>query len=127
MNKPQKPPKNQPEHIPYEDGEELSLTKFPEDNDPVDSEGKGVFEKPMTDPWINAELSLPQGEDMKNAKVIRQSKDLDGKIIGTYDEKPFLNTIIYDVEFPDGKIKDYAANVIAENMYSQVDLEGHHY
>ena len=43
---------------------------------------------------------------------------------GTYDDNPFLNTIIYDVEFPDGQVKDYAANVIAENMLTQVDSDG---
>ena len=33
--------------------------------------------------------------------------------------------MIYDVEFPDGTIKEYAANIIAENMYAQVDPDGH--
>ena len=42
---------------------------------------------------------------------------------GTYDDNPFLNTIIYEVEFPDGQVKDYAANVIAENMLTQVDSD----
>ena len=41
-----------------------------------------------------------------------------------YDDNPFLNTIIYEVEFPDGQVKDYAANVIAENMLTQVDSDG---
>ena len=31
---------------------------------------------------------------------------------------------MYDVEFPDEKVKEYAANVIAENILSQVDSEG---
>ena len=31
---------------------------------------------------------------------------------------------MYDVEFPDGEVKEYAANVIAENMLGQVDNEG---
>ena len=31
----------------------------------------------------------------------------------------------YDVEFPDGEIKEYRANAIAENMYAQVDTYGH--
>ena len=35
------------------------------------------------------------------------------------------NILIYDVEFPDGQIKKYAANIIAENMYAQVDADGH--
>ena len=33
--------------------------------------------------------------------------------------------MVYDVQFPDGEIKEYAANVIAENMYNQVDADGH--
>eukprot|EP00957_Ditylum_brightwellii_P136491 10409346-Ditylum_brightwellii.AAC.1 len=35
-----------------------------------------------------------------------------------------LNSTIYEVEFPDGEVKDYAANVIAENMLTQVDYKG---
>ena len=31
---------------------------------------------------------------------------------------------IYDVEFPDGIIKEYTTNIIAENMYTQVDQYG---
>ena len=31
--------------------------------------------------------------------------------------------MVYDVEFPDGQIKDYSANLITENMYAQVDAE----
>ena len=38
-----------------------------------------------------------------------------------------LNTRIYDVMFPDGNIQQYSTNVIAENIYSQVDDEGHRY
>ena len=59
--------------------------------------------------------------------MIGRAKDSNGEIIGTYNENPFLNTIVYDVEFPDGEIKEYGANVIAENMYSQVDPDGHRY
>ena len=46
------------------------------------------------------------------------------KFIGKYDSNPVLNTIVYDAEFPDGSIREYRANVIAYNMYSQVDSEG---
>jgi len=35
--------------------------------------------------------------------------------------------MIYDVQFPDGTVKGYVANVITENMYSQVDADGHSY
>ena len=32
--------------------------------------------------------------------------------------------MIYDVEFPDGQIKEYSANIIAKNMLMQIDFEG---
>ena len=36
-----------------------------------------------------------------------------------------MNTQVYDVLFPDGGIRQYSANIIAENIFSQVDEEGH--
>ena len=33
--------------------------------------------------------------------------------------------MIYEVQFPDGQVKEYAANVIAENMLTQVDSDGY--
>jgi hypothetical protein len=36
-----------------------------------------------------------------------------------------LNLIIYEVKFPDDQVKEYAANVIAENMLTQVDSDGY--
>ena len=32
--------------------------------------------------------------------------------------------MIYEVEFQDGMVKEYAANVIAQNLLSQIDSEG---
>jgi hypothetical protein len=32
---------------------------------------------------------------------------------------------LYEVKFPDGHVSEYAANVIIENIYQQVDSEGH--
>ena len=60
------------------------------------------------------------------AKVIRRSIGPDGKIVGAFNENPILNTLVYDVEFLDGAVKQYAANVIAENVLNQVDSMGCH-
>jgi hypothetical protein len=38
-----------------------------------------------------------------------------------------LDTITYNVEFPDGRSQEYKANVIAENMYAQCDEEGNQF
>jgi hypothetical protein len=35
-----------------------------------------------------------------------------------------LDTSLYDVEFDDGRVGTYSANVIAENIFEQVDTEG---
>ena len=60
------------------------------------------------------------------AKVIRQSIDINGNIIGDLDKATSLNSLVYDVKFPDSAIKKYAANVIAENILSQVNSNGYH-
>ena len=111
--------------IPYSDDSDGEPELLPEDNDPLDKDGSAMFEKPITDQLIHAEVHLPQGDSIKAARVIGRSKDSNGQIIGVYDENPLLNTLVYDVEFPDGDIKEYSANVIAENMYAQVDPDGH--
>ena len=61
---------------------------------------------------------------MNKVKVVGRSKDDDGNIIVKYDSNPMLNTIVYDVKIPDGSIREYGANIIADNMYSQVYSEG---
>ena len=115
------------DYVPYADGELDPAPIHDLDEDPVEKDGTAVFEKPITDHLIHAELCLPQGEDMRLAKVKGRSKDGDGETIGIYDNNPILNTMVYDVEFPDGEAREYSANTIAENIYAQVDTEGHSY
>ena len=47
-----------------------------------------------------------------------------GKLAGVYDTNPRQNTMVYEVEFPDGQVKEYAANILAESILSQIDCEG---
>ena len=61
---------------------------------------------------------------MVTGKVTQRTIGPDGQVTGTYDNNPYLTSIIYDVEFPDGQVKQYAANIIAENMLTQVDSDG---
>ena len=86
--------------------------------------GKLLNQHPAYDRIINTEVALQLEEVVTTGKVTRRALGLDGQVAGTYDDNPFLNTIIYEVEFPDGQVKDYAANVIAENMLTQVDSDG---
>ena len=104
MSKPTTP--NAPDLVLYSDGVDPDSAQLPDDNDPVIPDGTAVFEKPITGQWIRAELNLPQGELLRKAKVVSRSKDGNGDIKGSYDPNTFLNTLTYDVEFPDGEIKE---------------------
>ena len=117
-------PTKDSEFVEYEDDDEEARV-IPEWDDPVDSAGNPIDQQPLYDKLINAELLLQHGDNMVNAKIIGRSIGSDGHAYGTYDENPVMNTMVYDIEFPDGEVKEYSANVIAENMYAQVDDEGY--
>ena len=121
MDQPEKPILT--EYEPYSDYSEPYYVQLPKLNYLVGTDGTTSFEKPVTGRWIYAEINMPQGEATNNAKVISRATDQDGNFIGTYYENPYSNTMVYDVEFLDGEIKEYSANVIVENMYAQVDAK----
>ena len=70
-------------------------------------------------------MILPQGYKIQGVKVICRTKDLNGDTVGKYNDNPLFNSMLYDIEFPDGGIKEYCADIFDENMYSQVDYEGY--
>ena len=67
----------------------------------------------------------------KESKVLdgvkEQKQDHNGKLIRVSNENPFLNTLVYNVENPDGHIDEYTANFIAEILYNQVYADGYSY
>jgi hypothetical protein len=73
---------------------------------------------------ISAKVLLPKGDVLLPACIISRKRDGEGNLIGTHHSNPIMDTRIYDVQFPDGHVESYAANVIAENIYAQVDDEG---
>ena len=111
-------------HDPYEDEDEPACA-MPEFFDPVDDDtNKLLDQQPSYDLLIHYEIILPHRDKIRNAKILRRSLDPTGRSVGCYHKNPILNTLVYDVEFPDGEVKEYSANVIAENPLSQVDDEG---
>ena len=74
------------------------------------------------DKYINSEVLLPKdGEHMMSAKVIQCHTDDNGKALGKYSTNPILDTQVYHVMFPDGVVHQYAANIIEENLFNNVD------
>ena len=61
---------------------------------------------------------------MITGKVTQRTIGPDGQVTRIYDNNPYLSSIIYDVEIPYAQVKEYAANIIAENMLSHVDSDG---
>jgi hypothetical protein len=98
---------------------------IPDVEDTVDSNGRLLEQQPMYDRIINAEVQLQNGDEISLGKVKRRALGPDGLTTGSYADNPMLNSIVYEVEFPDGQTKEYAANTIAENMLSQVDSDGY--
>jgi hypothetical protein len=79
------------------------------------------------DEYISASVLLPRGDDVVRAKVVGRKHGRDGNPLGMRYSNPILDTREYQVEFPDGSTATYAANVIAENLYAQVDDKGRHF
>ena len=92
--------------------------------DPIDSNGKALDQQPVYDTLINAELMLPQEGTYQPVRVLGRTQASDGTVHGNFNANPILNSILYDVKFPNGEIKEYSANIIAENILNQVDDEG---
>ena len=47
-------------------------------------------------------------------------------MIGQHHKNHLVNMLMHDIEFPNGDVINYAANIIAVNLLAQVDPEGFH-
>ena len=83
--------------------------------------GKYINHQSLDDLMINSYVLIPDEEMQQTAKVICRTINSNGNIIVTFYEKPVLNSLVYDVDFPDGAVKHYASNIIAENLSSQIE------
>lgn len=79
------------------------------------------------DEYIGAQLMFELGgESGVRGTVVKRSKGNDGKVIGNRNNNPLLDTRRYTVHLHDGSEREFSANMIAENLYSQVNEHGHH-
>jgi hypothetical protein len=107
----------------HEDQDEPKRTA-PNIKDTVNANGESLNQQPAHNKILQSEVSLKLGESMTVGKATKHAIGAGGTVAGTYDEILFLNTMIYEVAFPDGQLKELAANVVAENMLTQVDSDG---
>jgi hypothetical protein len=102
----------------YED-DEVPPSKMPDIDDIKKEHDVDTY-----DQYVGAHVRVPIGDEIKSGKVLRRKRELDGTVRGRANANPMLDTRIYEIEFPDGRSDEYTANVIAENMYAQCDIEG---
>jgi Reverse transcriptase (RNA-dependent DNA polymerase) len=104
-----------PIYDPYEDDDTEPVPKI-EDADEYDIDSYHNF--------INSKVRMTHGDHAVTGRVISRKRDHDGNLIGKANPNPKLDTGLYQVEFDDGHVEAYSANIIAENLYEQVDSEG---
>ena len=108
----------------HESADSESDTRTPDEKTLDDFPDRDEF-----DAYIGAQVVLPSrdGESIVLTKVINRKRDANGKVIGTANPNPILDTRVYQVEYPDGAVSEFSANIIAENILSQVDSDGFNY
>ena len=79
------------------------------------------------DQYVGAEVTLPFQGTYRSGKVKKRSRTEAGELFGKANENPILDTRSYDVEFPDGTVTSYTANIIAQNMLAQCDVDGNQF
>jgi hypothetical protein len=105
----------------YED-DEVSPSKMPEIYDIKEEHDVDTY-----DQYVGAHVRVTIGDEIRSGKVVRRKRELDGTVRGRANANSMLDTRTYKIEFPDGRSDEYTANVIAENMYAQCDIEGRQY
>ena len=108
---------------PYEDDDE-AIRPEPEIEDTVDATGRLLNQSPAYDRMINAGVQMQLDDASVGGRVKRRSLGPDGQTTGKYDTNPYHYSILCEVEFDDGQVCEYSANVIAESMLAQVDSDG---
>ena len=70
---------------------------------------------------------MPRGTDgeIEHATVKRREVDVSGQPIGFANSNPMLDSREYKIEYLDGTIEIATANLIAENIISKVNEQGH--
>jgi hypothetical protein len=89
------------------------------------------YGKPLAldDPTIPEGDRLPvsTADSLEFACILNLKLYSDGNPIGKANDNPILDSRMYDVEWSDGITEELMANIIAENLFSQVDDEGNRY
>ena len=79
------------------------------------------------DQHIGLSVDLPHKGEIRHGKVISRKRNNDGTLVGNSHDNPILDSRMYVIDFGEGDYAEYSANVLMENLYSQVDDDGLQY
>jgi hypothetical protein len=121
-----------PEYEPYSDKVEGTWQHYPDADEihrpiPDDAEDNVVEDgntPNVADQYLGATVDIKHQGELRSGRVRERARDDDGQFIGQANDNPLLDTRRYVVEFPDGDVTEYTANVIAESMIAQCDADG---
>jgi hypothetical protein len=114
-----------PQGSGYAEGEYYGLDPSVDIDDIVDNSDER-HATDTYDKYVGAEISLPDPKGISlMAKVMKKVRSADTNEGNSYN--PLHDHSSYEVQFSDGTTDELTANVIAENMLSNVDSEGYHY
>ena len=117
------PDVNLPEELDNRD--EKNIPSDEEYGDMLFDERPEDDDEDAIDKYIGMELIMDAGTDFeRGARVVKRAKDDEGRPIGTAHSNPIMDSRSYEVEFADGTRDKVIANIIAENMYAQIDDHG---
>jgi hypothetical protein len=118
-----------PDERAYGDGtntptdEEYRMDKKPPERMEEDDVESEAYDK-----LIGAELLVDFGNDgSKRATVKRRARDYDGNLLGQGHRDPQLDQREYIIEYDDGTCDRMFGNIIAANLYAQLDNQGQPY
>ena len=101
--------------------EEVAL---PYGDELVDVKAENIDEPYMEelDSLIGSQVNLPDKSGIPLLVTVKKRKrDSQGHLVGRADDNPILDSRIYELEYPDGRVEEYLVNTILENMVEQVD------
>ena len=105
------------------DGNEDFQNEFSRVFDNTDvKEDDDQFTSDSYDNYINMELELDRGgEQPEYTRVKKRLNDNQGRPIGIASDNPILDTRMYEVDYQYSYTTALAANLIAGNLFAQVD------
>lgn len=114
-----------PDDLEHDERDERNIPRDDEYGDMLVDERPDDDEEEMINKYLGMELIMDVGtSNERGTRVVKRARTDDGKAIGAAHSNPILDTRSYEIEFTDGTRDKVTANIIAENMYAQIDDQG---